>query len=246
MSDGLTEAWLRNALITGAAATSSAGQEKDPVVLDPADGLERVTKMRPATSVSPGAMPATRITQAQLNAYADALAAGASGTFGADKTTFDITGLACDTNGPFRATFCGFSKGTTSNAIGLRINGVVVSDGSNKSQMAGWYSTGGATPTLYAVSKAGPYSIGTPNRLNGIDGKPWIISIECPAPWSTMGATRQLRVVSSYLDDGSNGNISQLKYDVVYLLTDEIVSIGLNGGTATAMAAASFYSLVRL
>ena len=190
-----------------------------------------------ASSTTPGAMPVTRITQAQLNIIADSLSGGASGSFGEDRTTFDVSGLACDTKGGFLLVVQGFCKTTAHTDLYLRINGD--SSNTNKSY-SGWYSGNSAI-----TSGASNPGIGSPNSTSGIAGTGWRVEISCPSPSSAGGALRVFHVCGSYYQNPTTRVLQVIHYEIYYKGTEEITDVGIASSAALEMAAATDYKLTR-
>jgi hypothetical protein len=186
---------------------------------------------------------------AAMVALATAYNNGGANTFGSDLQDWNLTGLACDTKGPFRLTVCGFSKTTAANSIQLLWNGVNVSDGGTHdtgTALSGEYAnTIGTNPTLYGAQHNFSFALATPNRVSGVAGKPWTIVLECMNPWSVCAPARKVKTSSIYLDTGP-GTMSIVDFSINVILAGELDSIGLHGSVAGEMASTSFWSLVRL
>ncbi len=85
--------------------------ETDPVVLDPADGLERITKMRLATAISPGAVASnltTALTPTGDSQYVSAVTKAAADTLAANGEDY----LASGTVPAFVANAASIAPGT--------------------------------------------------------------------------------------------------------------------------------------
>jgi hypothetical protein len=190
-----------------------------------------------ATAVSPGTMPATRITQVQLNQVSDALTNGGVGTFGSALTTWDLAGLGCDTKGAFLLTVEGIAVASASHALSLRVNGATTNLALN-----GWYSVTSTGP--FALNGGASSLFLTVNSAGGIAGTYWTINMACPAPRS--GKPRQFFVDAMCYTNPTTLTQSIVRYVLTYTLTDEIVSVGVVSSVAANMAAASAYNLRRI
>jgi hypothetical protein len=166
---------------------------------------------------------------------------GGFGTFGTDKTTWDLAGLACDSKGGFELTVEGITAVNNLHQISLRVNGSV-----SNIAITGWYNnTNLASGAL--VTNAGMGSLFMSiNGAGGTVGNSWTINLRCPAARS--GKQRQIHLdASAYSNPTTGGNsVALCKYIATYEGVDEIASVGLISSVASSMGAASTYKLRRL
>jgi hypothetical protein len=177
---------------------------------------------------------------AALAVVTTSLANGASGTFGNDLQDWSLPNLACDTQGGFRLVVNGVAKGTTGHTLGLAVNG------STANLLNSYYYNvaAGNQPIPYGVSTG---TMGTINgNSQGVDGTPWILILECPAPVSGSGQRQFFWSLNSLNSPANSANLFSAWGTLTWAGTGEITAVGLHSSVAATMAAASKYTLTRL
>lgn len=156
---------------------------------------------------------------------------------GEAKTTWDLTGLACDTKGPFRAVFRGQTVSATSSLITLRINASTANI-----ERSGHYGVTSGTPAAFGGASVPNASV---NSSGGeLAGAKWCIQIE--AHDVTSGAPRVLTVTTFGQNNPTTGVSEVTVWKTTFKSTDEIVSIGIATNVSGDIAAVSTARLDRI
>jgi hypothetical protein len=159
-----------------------------------------------------------------------------SGTFGANVTSYDLSGLDCDARGGFIAVFQGKSLYALSAILKLRINGSVL-----LLDRAGSYGASGVAPSMFG--DAGPVQSPYNHAYQAI-GTEWSMVVSCDLPIS--GRNRVLHAKFGVQSDKSTNAVQISEYATVWKSTDQITKVGLETTLAGDLAAASTFTIVRI
>lgn len=165
--------------------------------------------------------------------YANSVATYALGT---DETTFDITSLACDTKGPFRAVIFGQTVSNSASTVSLRVNAST----SNIIRI-GMYGDGGAAPTLYGAGTSPGLSL---NAANPAAGAMWGFVVEAADVAS--GRYRTMDVIGWGEGDPTSHSVTMTRWTILFKSTAEITSIGAGSSVAGDIDSLSTARLDRL
>lgn len=157
---------------------------------------------------------------------------GAAGTFGANVTSFDVTGLACDTRGGFHVRFRAATVAAGASIIFLRLNGSTANFAES-----GWYTTAGAPPNLFGDVNAPHANLAGAPAGAPLDAEVWIASAASGRHrfgwWrSSVETTPGVRQLMTAL--------------FTWQSLAEIASVGIESTAANDLAAASQYVVTRV
>jgi hypothetical protein len=186
----------------------------------------------------------------QLAAVADAYDAGArgikvtSGTFGSDCTSFDLSGLAGDTLGPFEVVFRGTTATNTSGALSLRVNG-------GSADLDGVIITGVIPGGASGANVRNTGLMQAFTSLNGAGaavGASWEVTISCSEPASSADVPQTIRARCVIENNPTTGSRESSVTEFTRNGTgpwNEITSVGVLSSVATNLASTSTWKLNR-